>query len=230
MPNELLKFGKSNAKLDKIKDWHKSDSLWELKYLTFSLPSGYACPSAKDCRSWYNPKTNKMSLHRDAKYTCYATNMQRMKHVRNQYWHNFNLLKPIRYDEIKLTELLINSLVINGRPDYIRIHESGDFFTEEYFKAWCNVARQLPEVTFYAYTKELKTVKKYQDEIPENLVLTLSDGGKHDNLIDKINIKKAVVVKSASDTTLPIDDNEYHAIKTNDDFALVIHGMQLKHK
>ena len=40
MPNELLKFGKSNAKLDKIKDWHKSNSLWELKYLTFSLPSG----------------------------------------------------------------------------------------------------------------------------------------------------------------------------------------------
>ena len=64
--------------------------------------------------------------------------------------------------------------------------------------------------------------------IPDNLILTLSEGGKDDHLLDEINIKKAVVVESESVTDLPIDTNEYHAVNTNEDFALVIHGGQLK--
>ena len=64
--------------------------------------------------------------------------------------------------------------------------------------------------------------------IPDNLILTLSEGGKDDHLLDEINIKKAVVVHDEKSTTLPIDTNEYHAVNTNQDFALVVHGTQLK--
>tara|TARA_R100001510_G_C7624806_1_gene184882 strand:- start:278 stop:955 length:678 start_codon:yes stop_codon:yes gene_type:complete len=223
----LLKFGSSsNAKLDKINEWH--DGKRPPQVLNFSLPSGYSCPSARDCQSWFNPKTRKMTKGKDAKYTCFATTMQRNPSVMNAWWHNFNLLKEIRYDVDAMTKLITNSLYQYSKPDYVRIHVSGDFFTAEYFQAWINVANDDKDVKFYAYTKELETVKKYEHMIPDNLILTLSEGGKDDHLLDEINIKKAVVVHDEKSTTLPIDTNEYHAVNTNQDFALVVHGTQLK--
>jgi hypothetical protein len=169
-----------------------------------------------------------MTKGKNAKYTCFATTMQRNPSVMNAWWHNFNLLKEIRYDVDAMTKLITNSLYQYSKPDYVRIHVSGDFFTAEYFQAWINVANDDKDVKFYAYTKELETIKKYEHMIPDNLILTLSEGGKDDHLLDKINIKKAVVVHDEKSTTLPIDTNEYHAVNTNQDFALVVHGTQLK--
>jgi hypothetical protein len=37
----------------------------------------------------------------------------------------------------------------------VRIHVSGDFYSEAYFLAWIDVAKQRPDVKFYAYTKSL---------------------------------------------------------------------------
>lgn len=35
----------------------------------------------------------------------------------------------------------------------LRIHESGDFYSQEYLNAWYTLARTFPAITFYAYTK-----------------------------------------------------------------------------
>lgn len=35
----------------------------------------------------------------------------------------------------------------------IRIHESGDFYTQNYLNKWIEIARARPDITFYAYTK-----------------------------------------------------------------------------
>ena len=37
----------------------------------------------------------------------------------------------------------------------VRVHDSGDFFSQEYFDAWLEVARGRPRTRFYAYTKSL---------------------------------------------------------------------------
>jgi hypothetical protein len=36
---------------------------------------------------------------------------------------------------------------------WVRIHDSGDFFSDEYTQAWLRVMRARPTVLFYAYTK-----------------------------------------------------------------------------
>lgn len=43
---------------------------------------------------------------------------------------------------------------------WIRVHDSGDFFSEEYLRAWLEIARAVPDVTFYAYTKEVAMFKR----------------------------------------------------------------------
>ena len=46
------------------------------------------------------------------------------------------------------------SIAILGTP-YVRIHESGEFYSQEYVDSWAAIATALPDVQFLAYTKRL---------------------------------------------------------------------------
>ncbi len=64
----------------------------------------------------------------------------------------------------------------------IRVHDSGDFFSQDYLDAWVFIARKTPAKTFYAYTKSLHLDFSHA---PKNLRITQSQGGKLDREIDK---------------------------------------------
>ncbi|AAL63844.1 hypothetical protein PAE1962 [Pyrobaculum aerophilum str. IM2] len=53
----------------------------------------------------------------------------------------------------------------------IRLHVSGDFYDEEYFEKWAEIARQHPDRVFYTYTKSFHVVR---GEAPQNLIIHLS--------------------------------------------------------
>lgn len=68
----------------------------------------------------------------------------------------------------------------------VRIHDSGDFFSEAYLEAWLEIARETPMVLFYAYTKEVAMFKRLvEGRAPVNFRWVYSTGGKEDYLIDK---------------------------------------------
>lgn len=68
---------------------------------------------------------------------------------------------------------------------YIRIHDAGDFFSEEYLNAWLEIARQVPQVTFYCYTKEVSLFKRVvEPNCPDNFRYLYSMGGLEDHLIN----------------------------------------------
>jgi len=126
----------------------------------------------------------------------------------------------------------------------VRIHVNGDFFTDEYFQAWCEVASRRPGhiewvdvegclkpkpvgTIFYAYTKavHLMPVFHYLD----NLKLTASYGGVNDHMIEEHNLKHARVVYSLEEVDelgFEIDHDDTHAWARDDSFALLIHGTQ----
>lgn len=62
----------------------------------------------------------------------------------------------------------------------VRIHDSGDFYSQSYFDAWCDIAAAFPSIVFYAYTKSL-----FLDiaKAPTNFRITQSLGGKFDKLV-----------------------------------------------
>lgn len=78
----------------------------------------------------------------------------------------------------------------------IRIHDSGDFYSEDYARKWCQIVEAHPgEATpdrvvrgrfFYAYTKEVRLWKRLYAEgaVPPNLVIIYSLGGRQDRLVD----------------------------------------------
>lgn len=76
---------------------------------------------------------------------------------------------------------------INRAPSvrYIRIHDSGDFFSDAYFKKWIALARIHTGTIFFAYTKVVPMVRKFEHIVPSNFVLVFSEGGQWDHLITK---------------------------------------------
>jgi len=67
------------------------------------------------------------------------------------------------------------------------------------------------------------------DSIPDNLVLTASYGGTHDELIDRHGLRSAIVVFSREEAAalgLEIDHDDSHAMQAGPSFALLIHGTQ----
>lgn len=220
----LLKFspGKGNAKLA---------SLGGVVY-TFSLPSGWTCPAAKDCLSKVVSLGGKNFIQ-DGKHTqfrCFSATQEVVyKAVREQRQFNFDLLNQCKTSPMEMATLINESMPEDATV--VRIHVGGDFFNEDYMAAWIMVALLNPEKTFYAYTKSLNYWVSLQQEIPTNFKLNASKGGRHDSLIPQHNLKYAEVVyteQEAKDKGLEIDHDDSHAFLQDKPFALLLHGVQPK--
>ena len=133
--------------------------------------------------------------------------------LRKLVWHNLELLQDAlshRDGHERAADLICQSLP--EKFDIMRVHVGGDYFSRNYFLAWCMVAERNPDKVFYSYTKSLAIVAGIPK--PDNLVLTASRGGKRDNLIDEKGWKEARVVYSeeeAADLGLEIDHDDTHA-------------------
>jgi hypothetical protein len=118
------------------------------------------CPGALACRA-----------------VCYA----------KQGGYLFPLAKASRQHNLAFTQSenfvsgIIEDLKRMRKVNTIRIHDSGDFYSQGYLNKWADIARALPHLTFYAYTKSLTLDLS---GAPENFKVTQSLGGKHDASVD----------------------------------------------
>ena len=218
---DKLKFGDPNAKLKKM------IKKVGLVLKPFSLPAGHTCPAAKDCFSRADRVTGKVTDGPDTVFRCFMASAEaRSPSLRELVWHNLGLVKDALVDGVDAcADLICESLP--KKFDIMRVHVGGDYFNVKYLQAWIEVAKRNPDKVFYSYSKSLHLFKQFA--LPENLVLTASRGGKHDDLIDLHGWKEALVVYSeeeAAERGLEIDHDDTHAAFGEDNFALLIHGTQ----
>jgi hypothetical protein len=217
--NDKLKFGSGNSKLAP-------------NIFTFSLPAGFSCPGASNClsKAVKQPAGNyKLVDGPKTEIRCFAAIDEALKPaVRLARWHNFNALKSLKTADA-MASLIQESLPTVRWKYIIRIHVSGDFFSQAYFDAWLTVARNNPKTLFYAYTKSLHYWIQRIESIPDNMKLVASFGGKWDDLIETNRLTWAKVVlseKEAAALGLEIDHDDSHAYEGNENFALLLHGTQ----
>ena len=221
-----LKFGEPNAKLKKM-----IKAKLGLRLKTFTLPAGHTCPGAKDCLSIADRITGKVTDGEETEFRCFMASAEaRSPSLRKLAWHNLELLQDalcFSDGHERAADLICQSLP--EKFDIMRVHVGGDYFSRNYFLAWCLVAERNPDKVFYSYTKSLPIIGGIPK--PDNLVLTASRGGKWDNLIDEKNWKEARVVYSeeeAAELGLEIDHDDTHAAFGTKSFALLLHGTQPK--
>lgn len=218
--------GRDNSKLRKLSD------LTGKRVYSFSLLSGHSCPFANKCRSMAVETDNGRRIMDgpNTEFRCFSASQEVLfTGVYNQRKANFDLLRNFKSVD-DLTNCIIASFP--EKAEIVRIHVAGDFYSPNYFKAWTNVARSIPSVLFYAYTKSLRYWTKYRDKIPSNLMLTASYGGTDDELIAQHGLRYSQVVAYshvADSLGLVVDNDDSHAAlpeHKNTSFALVVHGTQ----
>lgn len=214
MVNELLSFQKGNSKLGK-------------SIYTFSLPSGYTCPFAKDCLAKVNRLTGKLTDGPHTQFRCFSASQEALfPSVRKSRWDNFEKVKNAIKNNT-LVDLILNS--IPKKATIIRVHVAGDYYNQAYFNAWMEVAKRLPSVIFYAYTKSIGYWVNQLGNIPSNFKLNASYGGAQDSLIEQYNLKSVKVVYSVEQAgDMVIDHDDTSAFMQDKSFCLLLHGVQPK--
>ncbi len=162
----------------------------------WNLPSGWTCPFAYECLVKVHRHTGEFDNRSNA-YRCYSAMQERFPEVRNYRWSNFDFLRK------------------GGKPTLpsdakaVRIHMSGDFYSQDYFDMWLEICKENPDVEFWAYTKSLVYWVRRLDSIPDNLILTASRGGKFDHMIYEHDLKNVEIIKRKSQRRgRPIDTND----------------------
>ncbi len=143
---------------------------WSIPALAAKLSNGKnikTCPNAGACAN-----------------VCYARNgTYNFSNVKAR--HTANLEYVIDDPQGWLAQMLEEVNHPRMRGKYVRIHDSGDFFSEDYLRLWLKIALLTPGVTFYCYTKEVSMFKRIvETERPDNFRYLYSLGGREDHLID----------------------------------------------
>ena len=85
---------------------------------------------------------------------CYAlAGAYRFSNVAQAFERRLAVTQSNEFIDLMLKEIDAN------RAERIRIHDSGDFYSEEYLQRWLKIIRARPHVEFYAYTKMISLFK-----------------------------------------------------------------------
>jgi hypothetical protein len=158
----------SNTKLIKNK----------LRTASFGLLAIKTCPSAGNCKT-----------------DCFAL-------AGNYVFKNVKAKQHERFIASKRSDfvVIINKEIRQLNVGAVRIHDSGDYYSRAYLNKWVEIARSNPDVILYSYTKSIQFFKSdyntWSIDLPSNMIVTFSFGGKKDHLINPKTDKHALVFQS----------------------------------
>lgn len=186
----------------------------DARMYTFNLPQHRArdgrvvCPFAGACAA-----------------VCYASQGWYVKgSVQAAYEHNLATILTMHGDSEGAAALLYEDLE-KLDPTHVRPHDSGDFFAPWYVEAWMMLARELPHVTFYGYTKSIPLLP--WGELPRNVSLVQSFGGTRDHMIDRRRAHSVIFPSAASRSFAGYEDgnaSDLPVIQRVRKIGLVYHG------
>jgi hypothetical protein len=111
-------------------------------------------------------------------------------------WSNVKPAFEKRYELTKTTEFegVMISEINKKKADFVRIHDSGDFYSKKYLDKWLYIAAVMPHVKFYAYTNMVEMFKNIK--LPNNFDVIYSNSGKQKHLIDRTIDRHTEIFKS----------------------------------
>lgn len=203
--------GTGNTKLK------KTAAEFGVKIFNFSIPAGndkasgkITCPFAGSCLS-----------------LCYAKKgMYRFGNVERALSKRYEASKQENFVSLITSEL---AKVKKDKQVYVRIHDSGDFYSPAYFAKWLEIARLNPNVRFYAYTKSHSFIRG-NFNLTENFDLIFSLGSKNDELINQETERHSKIFQSMEEMSAAgysdssyLDLNATKWVTANHKIGLLIH-------
>lgn len=163
------------------------------------------CPGALACRA-----------------VCYAKQGTYLfKNVIKARQHNLDMSQNMYF-----VDWAVEDLQRMRKVNTVRIHDSGDFYSQEYLDKWIAIATMVADKTFYAYTKSLHL---NLDGLPDNLRIVQSLGGKYDRLVNLSRSHSRIFSNDeAREREHYVDGNinDVPAIEGDIAIGLVYHGVK----
>jgi len=128
----------------------KGNSKMGPKVLIFNLPPLTTCKPSEWCKK-----------------NCYALKGRHCwPSVKESQQKRLELSKRPDFVQLAVAELK------RRRPQYVRLHSAGDFYSVEYAKKWLEIIKQCPEILFRTTTKrtDLGKVIRELDSLPNMIV------------------------------------------------------------
>jgi hypothetical protein len=199
----------------------KASSNEQVTVVNWSLPAFRAvdgtitCPNAGAC----------------AKF-CYARKaFYQMTAAKSLHNANLALTKTDNFAQLMINDInhWLSKRSVNQLK--IRIHDNGDFYTEEYYEKWLLVMNHFikdERVSFYAYTKQVDAFKNEWAQAPSNFHAVFSYGGKQDALINQdTDAHSRVFANEVELNSFQYVDSSYNdlvaANPNNKNIGLVLH-------
>lgn len=219
---ELPSFGHGNAKLPS-------------STMTFALPAGFTCPGASLCLATANPETGCITDGPDQLFRCSSASEETRPSVRKARWRNHRIIHETPADQ--LGELLALAVRVQMRrySSHVRWFTSGDCHLIKLRDAIIAAAQATPTLTHYLYSKNLPIwltpCGTQRLELPANLFLTASWGGRHDHLIEAGLFDRTARVVNTEEEALELglavdftDQPAWDPVPTH--FCHLVHGSQ----
>ena len=114
-------------------------------------------------------------------------------------WSNVQPAFEKRYQLSKTDDFVgaINDEIKRKKPDYVRVHDSGDYYSKAYLQKWIQIAIHNPDVKFYSYTNMVDMI--LNTSLPSNYDIIFSDSGKQKHLINERKHRHTKIFTSTSD-------------------------------
>ncbi len=111
-------------------------------------------------------------------------------------WSNVKPAFAWRYQQTKLDSFVDDMVeaIKKNKVEYLRVHDSGDYYSPEYINKWMKIAEKLPNVRFYSYTKSIPLF--IVKDLPENYDIIFSEGSTVDHMIDPERHRHARIFQS----------------------------------
>ena len=114
-------------------------------------------------------------------------------------WSNVKPAFENRYQLSKTDNFIeaMNTEIRKKKPDYVRVHDRGDYYSRAYLHKWISIANDNPNVRIYSYTNMIKMMLNVS--LPDNYDIIFSDSGKQKNLINEREHRHTKIFTSSSD-------------------------------
>ena len=146
-------------------------------------------------------------------------------------WSNVQPAFEKRYQITKQDDFVeqMTTEIAKKKPDYIRVHDSGDYYSKEYLRRWLQIAAIHPDIKFYSYTNCVEMLKSV--ELPDNYDIIYSDSGRQKDMINQKVDRHTRIFHSHTELIsygyIDASEIDLHATKwfnkDNNDVGLIIH-------
>lgn len=118
---------------------------------------------------------------------CFGIKFQQFKNVWKALVANWDASKRNDFVDRMVDEIRRSGVKV------VSPHHNADFYSQEYVEKWAQIARRLPGILFYTYSKSLDLDLTPLTSLP-NFTVIKSYGGRFDHLIDKQRDNYSTVV------------------------------------